>query len=88
MIKPMNDWVVCKMPHIQTETGSGLVIPEQAQWAPIEAIVLAIGPKVTLDIRPRDRVVHEFLSGLEVTDKDWGAVLMLQQRDIQGVITP
>jgi len=32
--------------------------------------------------------VHEFLSGLEVTDKDWGNVLMLQQRDIQGVITP
>jgi chaperonin GroES len=88
MIRPMGDWVVCKMPHVQTKTSSGLVIPEQAQWAPVEAIVLAVGPEVKLGIRPRDRVLHEFLAGLEVKDKDWGDVLMLQQRDIQGVIVP
>lgn len=87
MIKPMGDWLVCKMPKTQEKTGSGLYIPESAQWAPVEAIVLAIGPKVSLDVSPGDRVVHEFLAGFEVKDSDWGEVLMLQQRDIQGVLT-
>jgi hypothetical protein len=27
------------------------------------------------------------LAGLEVEDKDWGKILMLQQKDIQGVLT-
>jgi chaperonin GroES len=88
MIRPHGVWVVCKMPNIQTKTKSGLHIPEEAQWAPIEAIVLAVGPKVSLDIKPGDRVAHEMFAGLEATDKDWGDVLLLQQDDIQGVLIP
>jgi co-chaperonin GroES (HSP10) len=88
MIKPMGDWVVCKMPKTQEKIErSGLHIPESAQWAPVEALVLAKGPKVMLDVKPGDRVVHEMLAGLEVEDKDWGKILMLQQKDIQGVLT-
>lgn len=87
MIRPRGDWLVCKMPKTQEQTASGLHIPESAQWAPVEAIVLAVGPKVGLDVKEGDRVVHEFLAGLEMQDKDWGEVLMLQQKDVQGVLS-
>ena len=94
MIKPLEDKVVVK-PIVETEktSSSGLIIAALEKERPTEAIVIAVGPgvvfgngdKMTLDVKPGDKVVYSKYQGTEIT-VDGEELLILAYRDIFAII--
>ena len=43
-IRPLHDWVIIKRHEAQGMTSGGIVIPDIAQYTPLEGTIVAIGP--------------------------------------------
>jgi chaperonin GroES len=94
MLKPLPDKIVVEVPtESEKTTSSGLVIPGTAQEKPNEAIVVAVGPGITLDnvytlvpdLKPGDKVVFSKYQGTEI-EHDGKPYVILAYRDIFAVI--
>jgi chaperonin GroES len=93
-LKPLEDRIVVKPNEAETQTASGLVIPDTAKEKPQQGSVLAVGPGkrsdtsgelITLDIKVGDTVLYSKYGGTEVT-VDGDDLLVLNARDVLAIV--
>jgi chaperonin GroES len=93
-LKPLEDRIVVKPNEAETQTASGLVIPDTAKEKPQQGSVLAVGPGkraessgelIPLDIKPGDTVLYSKYGGTEVT-VNGEDLLVLNARDVLAIV--
>lgn len=83
-IKPLADRVVAVREEAQTQTASGLYLPDNAKEKPVVAIVQATGPDVK-GIKKGDRILYKEYSTTEVKIEKT-EYLIVKEEDILGTI--
>ena len=88
MIRPLADRVVIEPKAAETQTASGLYIPDTAKEKPQQGVVVAVGPGKKDEAREvalGDVVIYGKYSGTEVSvdGKDY---LIMKQSDILAVL--
>ena len=83
-IKPLADRVVAVREEAQTQTASGLYLPDNAKEKPVVAIVQAVGPDVK-GIKKGDRILYKEYSTTEIKI-DNTEYLIVKEEDILGTI--
>ncbi len=93
-LKPLDDRIVVKPNEAETQTASGLVIPDTAKEKPQQGTVLAVGPGkradstgevIPLGIEVGQTVLYSKYGGTEVT-VDGDEVLVLNGRDVLAIV--
>jgi chaperonin GroES len=93
-LKPLDDRIVVKPNEAETQTASGLVIPDTAKEKPQQGTVLAVGPGkradstgelIPLGIEVGQTVLYSKYGGTEVT-VEGDDVLVLNGRDVLAVV--
>ncbi|MFW2332211.1 co-chaperone GroES [Ilumatobacter sp.] len=93
-LKPLDDRIVVKPNEAETQTASGLVIPDTAKEKPQQGVVLAVGPGkraessgevIPVDIEVGQTVLYSKYGGTEVA-VDGDDVLVLNARDVLAVV--
>jgi chaperonin GroES len=92
-IRPLHDRVIVKRVEEDSQTKSGLYIPDTAKEKPIQGEVIAVGAGkrdkegkvLALDVKAGDRVLFSKYSGTEVK-LDGEEHLILREDDILGVV--
>lgn len=87
-LKPLSDRVVVEPKAAETQTASGLFIPDTAKEKPLQGTVVAAGPgtsEVTMEVKKGDVVLYGKYGGQEITvdGKDY---LILKQSEILAII--
>jgi len=90
----LGDRVVVKATEQESQTKSGLFVPDSAKEKPQEGTVLAVGPgrvteegnRIELDVKVGDTVVYSKYGGTEFTD-DGEELLILAERDILAKVS-
>ena len=88
MIRPLADRVVIEPKAAETQTASGLYIPETAKEKPQQGTVVAAGPgkkDEPMEVKVGDVVIYGKYSGTEVSvdGKDY---LIMKQSDILAIL--
>jgi chaperonin GroES len=93
-LKPLDDRIVVKPNEAETQTASGLVIPDTAKEKPQQGVVLAVGPGkraestgevIPVGIEVGQTVLYSKYGGTEVT-AGGEDVLVLNARDVLAVV--
>jgi chaperonin GroES len=93
-LKPLEDRIVVRPNEAETQTASGLVIPDTAKEKPQQGEVLAVGPGkrsetsgelIAVDINAGDTVLYSKYGGTEVT-VDGEDLLVLNGRDVLAIV--
>ena len=93
-LKPLDDRIVVLPNEAETQTASGLVIPDTAKEKPQQGEVLAVGPGkradstgelIPTDIKVGDVVLYSKYGGTEVA-VDGEDLLVLNGRDVLAVV--
>ncbi len=93
-LKPLDDRIVVKPNEAETQTASGLVIPDTAKEKPQQGTVLAVGPGkraessgeiIPLGIEVGQTVLYSKYGGTEVTVAGED-VLVLNGRDVLAIV--
>ena len=93
-LKPLDDRIVVKPNEAETQTASGLVIPDTAKEKPQQGVVLAVGPGkraessgeiIPVGIDVGQTVLYSKYGGTEVTSGGED-VLVLNARDVLAVV--
>jgi len=92
-IKPLGDRVLVKPIEKETETSSGLLLPETAKEKPQEGEILAVGTgrrdddgeRIALDVEVGNRVLFAKYAGTEIKI-DGQKLLIMKESDILGII--
>ena len=93
-LKPLDDRIVVRPNEPETQTASGLVIPDTAKEKPQQGEVLAVGPGkrsdtsgdiIPVDIKVGDTVLYSKYGGTEVAVKGED-LLVLKSRDVLAVV--
>jgi len=84
VIKPLGDRVVATRIEAETQTVSGLFLPDQAKEKPIVALVSAIGSDVK-HVKVGDKIIYKEFSTTEVKidDTDY---LIVKEEDILATV--
>ena len=88
MIRPLADRVVIEPKAAETQTASGLFIPDTAKEKPQQGVVVAVGPgkkDEAMEVAVGDLVIYGKYSGTEVSvdGKDY---LIMKQSDILAIL--
>ena len=92
-LQPLEDRIVVRPSEAETQTASGLVIPDTAKEKPQQGEVLAVGPGrrseqsgeiIPLGIEAGDKVVYSKYGGTEITI-DGEDLLILSSRDVLAI---
>ena len=92
-IKPLSDRVLIEPIAAETQTASGIFIPDTAKEKPQQGKVLAVGPgardedgeRMALDLEVGDMVLFAKYAGTEIKI-DGNKVLIMEENDILGVL--
>ena len=93
-LKPLDDRIVVKPNEAETQTASGLVIPDTAKEKPQQGTVLAVGPGkraessgevIPVGIEVGQTVLYSKYGGTEVT-VGGDDVLVLNARDVLAIV--
>ena len=92
-VKPLGDRVLVKPIEQESETSSGLLLPETAKEKPQEGEVLAVGDgkrddsgnRVALDVEVGNRVLFAKYAGTEIK-MDGSKLLIMKESDILGIV--
>ena len=93
-LKPLDDRIVVRPNEAETQTASGLVIPDTAKEKPQQGEVLAVGPGkrsetsgdiIPVDIKVGDTVLYSKYGGTEVA-VDGEDLLVHNSRDVLAVV--
>ena len=93
-LKPLDDRIVVKPNEAETQTASGLVIPDTAKEKPQQGTVLAVGPGkraessgevIPVGIEVGQTVLYSKYGGTEVTVAG-DDVLVLNARDVLAIV--
>ncbi|MCG9967659.1 co-chaperone GroES [Pelotomaculum terephthalicicum JT] len=93
MIRPLGDRVVVRPMPSEEKTKSGIVLPDTAKEKPQEGEVVAVGngrlletgQRVSIDLKPGDKILFSKYAGNEVKIDDV-EYLIMREADILGVI--
>ena len=88
MIRPLADRVVIEPKAAETQTASGLYIPDTAKEKPQQGTVVAVGPgkkDEPMEVKVGDVVIYGKYSGTDVSvdGKDY---LIMKQSDILAIL--
>lgn len=64
-IKPLGDRIVATKEKAQTQTASGLYLPDSAKEKPVSAVVQAVGPDVKT-VKTGDKIIYKEYSTTEL----------------------
>ncbi len=87
-VKPLSDRVLVEPKAAETQTASGLFIPDTAKEKPLQGTVVAVGPgnqDVTMEVKVGDVVLYGKYGGQEIT-VDNKEYLIMKQGEILAVI--
>ncbi len=93
-LKPLDDRIVVKPNEAETQTASGLVIPDTAKEKPQQGEVLAVGPGkraestgevIPVGIEVGQTVLYSKYGGTEVA-VDGEDLLVLNSRDVLAIV--
>src|SRR4051812_14086873 len=92
-IRPLGDRVVVRAVERESQTSSGLYLPDTVQEKPQEALVIAVGPgklldngtRATIDVKPGDKVLFSKYAGTEIKQLN-EEFMILRESDILAVI--
>lgn len=92
-IKPLDDRVVVKPAEAETQTASGLYLPESAADKPVQGKVVAVGPgrrlksgeRAPMNVKKGDSVVYGRFAGTEVELKGKDHLIM-RETELLGVL--
>ncbi len=93
-LKPLDDRIVVRPNEAETQTASGLVIPDTAKEKPQQGEVLAVGPGkraessgelIPVDISVGDTVLYSKYGGTEITVSGED-LLVLNSRDVLAIV--
>ena len=92
-ITPLEDRILVQVLEAETQTASGLVIPDSAKERPQEAKVLAVGAgrfddqgnRIPVDVKEGDTVVFSRYGGTEVKYQG-EEYLILSARDVLAIV--
>lgn len=92
-LTPLEDKIIVKQAEAQTQTASGLYIPDNAKEKPQQGEVLAVGPgrrddkgeRIPMDVKVGDKVLYSKYGGTEVPyeGEDY---LIVGARDILAIL--
>ena len=92
-LTPLEDKIIVKQAEAQTQTASGLFIPDNAKEKPQQGEVLAVGPgrrddkgeRIPMDVKVGDKVLYSKYGGTEVhyEGEDY---LIVAARDILAIL--
>ena len=92
-LTPLEDKIIVKQAEAQTQTASGLYIPDTAKEKPQQGEVLAVGPgrrddkgeRIPVDVKVGDKVLYSKYGGTEVhyEGEDY---LIVGARDILAIL--
>lgn len=92
-LTPLEDKIIVKQAEAQTQTASGLYIPDNAKEKPQQGEVLAVGPgrrddkgeRIPMDVKVGDKVLYSKYGGAEVhyEGEDY---LIVGARDILAIL--
>ena len=92
-LTPLEDKIIVKQAEAQTQTASGLDIPDNAKEKPQQGEVLAVGPgrrddkgeRIPMDVKVGDKVLYSKYGGTEVhyEGEDY---LIVGARDILAIL--
>ncbi|MCP4500438.1 MAG: co-chaperone GroES [Deltaproteobacteria bacterium] len=73
-LKPLNDRVLIKRIDSETTTAGGIIIPDNAKEKPMEGMVVAAGPglsvdgeRTALEVKEGDKVLFRKYAGTEIS---------------------
>ena len=92
-LKPLDDRIVVRPNEAETQTASGLVIPDTAKEKPQQGEVLAVGPGrkndkgdlIVLNVKVGDRVLFGKYSG-QTVKVDGDELLVMKEDDLFAVV--
>ena len=93
-LKPLEDRIVVEPNEAETQTASGLVIPDTAKEKPQQGTVLAVGPGkraessgelIPVGIEAGQTVLYSKYGGTEIT-VDGSDLLVLNARDVLAIV--
>lgn len=92
-LTPLEDKIIVKQAEAQTQTATGLYIPDNAKEKPQQGEVLAVGPgrrddkgeRIPMDVKVGDKVLYSKYGGTEVhyEGEDY---LIVGARDILAIL--
>lgn len=92
-LTPLEDKIIVRQAEAQTQTASGLYIPDNAKEKPQQGEVLAVGPgrrddkgeRIPMDVKVGDKVLYSKYGGTEVhyEGEDY---LIVGARDILAIL--
>ena len=92
-LTPLEDKIIVKQAEAETQTASGLYIPDNAKEKPQQGEVLAVGPgrrddkgeRIPMDVKVGDKVLYSKYGGTEVhyEGEDY---LIVSARDILAIL--
>ena len=92
-LTPLEDKIIVKQAEAETQTASGLFIPDNAKEKPQQGEVLAVGPgrrddkgeRIPMDVKVGDKVLYSKYGGTEVhyQGEDY---LIVYARDILAIL--
>ncbi len=94
-LNPLEDRIVVNPSEGETQTASGIYIPDTAKEKPQQGEVIAVGPgrfdedgekRIPLDISVGDTVVYSKYGGTEIT-VDGQDLLILSSRDVLATVS-
>jgi chaperonin GroES len=91
--RPLHDRVLVKRVDAEEKSAGGIIIPDTAKEKPQQGEVIAVGPgtryedgtRVSLDLKPGDRILFGKWSGTEVKING-EELLIMKESDILGVL--
>jgi chaperonin GroES len=92
-LTPLEDKIIVKQAEAETQTASGLYIPDNAKEKPQQGEVLAIGPgrrddkgeRVPMDVAVGDKILYSKYGGTEVSYKGED-YLIVSSRDVLAIL--
>lgn len=92
-LTPLEDKIIVKQAQAETQTASGLYIPDNAKEKPQQGEVLAVGPgrrddkgeRIPMDVKVGDKVLYSKYGGTEVhyEGEDY---LIVAARDVLAIL--
>ena len=92
-LTPLEDKIIVKQAAAETQTASGLFIPDNAKEKPQQGEVLAVGPgrrddkgeRIPMDVKVGDKVLYSKYGGTEVhyEGEDY---LIVSSRDVLAIL--
>ncbi len=93
-LKPLGDRVIVKASEAETQTKSGLFIPDTAKEKPMKGVIMAVGEgkwdedgkrRIPMDVKVGDVVIYGKYGGTEIK-VDGEDYLILSDRDVYAIV--